>query len=262
MLENLKENVERIVRQAGTIQLAYFKKALSLERHEKTGAGIVTQADLESERFLIEELGKIFPGADFYAEESGVSGNGEYRWVIDPLDGTTNFAHGLPHFCISIALTKKDEVIFGMIYQPVLDELFWAERGKGAWLNGVRLAVSEPDSLQKSFLVVVIPYSGFPYSEQFFHAMCSIVPAAYSFRHMGACALDLAYVAAGRLDGIFFAGLAWWDFAAGHLLIEEAGGKATDFNGNKIGVSSQSCVAGGRLVQGDLQKLLFQRLSI
>lgn len=259
---NLKQDVERIIKQAGAIQLAYFKKALSLERHEKNGAGIVTQADLESERFLIQELGKLIPGADFYAEESGVSGNGEYRWVIDPLDGTTNFAHGLPHFCISIALTHHNEVVFGMIYQPVLDELFWAEKGQGAWLNGVKLQVSVADSLSKSLVVVVIPYSGFPYSQEFFTTMCSIVPTVYSFRHLGACALDLAYVAAGRLDGIFFAGLAWWDFAAGQLLIKEAGGIVTDFNRKPISITSQSCVAGGGRVHEDLTKLLFGRLSI
>lgn len=262
MVENLKKNVEKIVREAGQIQLSYFKKALSLKRHEKDGAGIVTQADLESEKFLIQELSLLIPGASFYAEESGISGDSEYRWVIDPLDGTTNFAHGLPHFCISIALTQRDEVIFGMIYQPVLDELFWAEKGQGAWLNGTQLAVSAPDSLSKSFLVVVIPYPGFLQGEEFYKLLCSTVPSAFSYRHLGACALDLAYVACGRFDGIFFAGLAWWDFAAGQLLIKEAGGIVTDFNGKGISIISQSCVAGGPLVHEALSKLLFKRLSI
>jgi myo-inositol-1(or 4)-monophosphatase len=262
MIRNFKQDVETIVRQAGAIQLAYFKKALSLERHEKNGAGIVTQADLESERFLIQELGKLLPEADFYAEESGVSGDGEYRWVIDPLDGTTNFAHGLPHFCISVALTRHNHVVFGMIYQPVLDELFWAEEGKGAWLQETPLHVSVADELSKSFLVVVIPYSGFPYGEQFFQTMCAIAPRAYSFRHLGACALDLAYVAAGRLDGIFFAGLSWWDFAAGQLLIKEAGGRATDFEKRELTLNSHSCVAGGVRVHADLSQLLSGRLPI
>jgi myo-inositol-1(or 4)-monophosphatase len=262
MIKNLHHDVEKIIKKAGQIQLSYFKKALSLDRREKNGAGFVTQADLETEKFLIQELGKLMPGADFYAEESGVSGNGEYRWVIDPLDGTTNFAHGLPHFCISIALTHNDDVIFGMIYQPVLNELFWAEKGQGAWLNGTKIAVSSQDSLSKSFLVIVIPYSGFKQGEEFARLLWSIVPGAYSFRYLGAAALDLAYVACGRFDGICFAGLAWWDFAAGQLLIKEAGGCVTDFNKNGISITSQSCVAGGAVVHEALAKLLFQRLSI
>ncbi|MCK5632916.1 inositol monophosphatase [bacterium] len=254
---DLKKEVEPIIRAAGKEQLRYFAKARSLVRHEKNGAGFCTKADIESENFLIKELSRVIPGADFFAEESGITGNGEYRWVIDPLDGTTNFAHGLPHFCISVALTHKNIVIFGMIYQPVLDELFWAESGKGAWLNEQKIKVSSPKKLDESFLVVGLPYDvHMGERKDFFNKLCSVVPQAYTFRHMGAVALDLAYVACGRFDGIFFTDLAWWDFAAGDLLIKEAGGQTSEFDGSLITLDSKSYVAGSALTQKALFELL------
>ena len=158
MIKDLRDRVESIIKEVGKLQLSYFPNARSLARHEKDGAGFVTEVDIKSEEILIERLSQIVPEADFFAEESGISGNGDYRWIIDPLDGTINFAHGLPHFCISIALTYKNDPIFGMIYQPLLNELFWAEKGKGAWFNGERIRVSSPKSFDKSLLVVGLPY--------------------------------------------------------------------------------------------------------
>ena len=140
---DLLSRVEPIVKQAGDILRSYFTQARSLKRQVKNGAGFVTEADLASEKFLIEKLSQVLPQADFCAEESGVSGNGDYCWVIDPLDGTTNFAHGVPHFCISVALAYKNQSICGAIYQPLLDEFFWAEQGKGAWLNGKKIEVTQ-----------------------------------------------------------------------------------------------------------------------
>jgi len=203
-------------------------------------------------------LSRVFPGADFCAEESGISGDngGDYQWVIDPLDGTTNFAHGLPHFCISIALAHKKKPIFGMIYQPILDELFWAQSGKGAWFNGNRIHVSDLESVDKSLLVVGLPYGGIEDYRRFWAQVCAVMPRAYAFRHLGAVALDLAYVASGRFDGIFFARLSWWDFAAGDLLIREAGGKTSDFEGNPITATSGSFVAGSDAVHKNLLQLL------
>jgi len=253
---DLRDRVEPIIRAAGNIPLSYLAQARSLPRHEKKGAGFVTKADLESEQLLIEELSKVLPEADFFAEESGVSGDGEYRWVIDPLDGTTNFAHGLPHFCLSVALTHKNKAVFGMIYQPVLNELFWAQKEKGAWLNGKKLAVATTDSLESSLLVVGSPYLTKGSYQDFLKQVCTVAPHIYAFRYPGAIALDLAYVACGRFDGIFFHGLPWWDFAAGDLLIREAGGKTSDFEGNTIDLNSSSLVGGGSAVYQSLLEML------
>ena len=253
---DLRDRVEPIIRAAGEIVLSYVAQARSLSRRKKPGAGFVTKADIESEQFLIENLSKVLPEADFYAEESGVSGNGEYRWVIDPLDGTTNFAHGLPHFCLSVALTYKREALFGMVYQPVLDELFWAQKGKGAWLNGEKLAVSTTETLKRGLLVVGSPYLAKGSYQDFLKHLCTVAPHTYAFRYCGAIALDLAYVACGRFDGVFFHGLPWWDYAASDLLIREAGGKTSDFEGTTIDLHSQSFIGGGVAVYQSLLKML------
>lgn len=253
---DLRDRVEPIIRAAGEIPLSYFSQARSLSRREKPGAGFVTKADIESEKFLMEHLSTVLPEADFYAEESGISGNGDYRWVIDPLDGTTNFAHGLPHFCLSVALTYQRKTVFGMVYQPVLNELFWAQTGKGAWLNGEKIAVSTIDTLKSGLLVVGSPYLTKGIYQDFLKQVCTVAPHAYAFRYCGAIALDLAYVACGRFDGVFFHGLPWWDFAAADLLIREAGGKTSDFEGNMIDLHSQSFIGGGAAVYQSLLKML------
>ena len=246
---NLKVQVEQVIRSAGQLVLTYFSKARSLERNTKEKAGFFTEADIASEKFLIEKLGLIFPEAAFYAEESGSSGKGEYCWVIDPIDGTTNFAHGLPHFCISVALTHKGKTFFGMIYSPVLDELFWAETGKGAWLNDKKIETTNPARFDQSLLVVGFPYKGIDGEYvRFMEHVSFIGSKAYTFRNLGAAALDLAYVACGRFDGIFCSRMQWWDFAAGALLVEQSGGRITDFSGSPLGSKAESFVAGGKLI--------------
>lgn len=272
-MKDLKSQVEPIIKQAGEILLSYFSRAKHLDRRTKNGAGFFTEADIASETFLIEELSKIMPDASFYAEESGVSGSSRFCWVIDPLDGTTNFAHGLPHFCISVALTDNDEPILGMIYNPVLKELFWAQKGGGAWLarrgprkpsveTGVdgddqKIQVTSPAAFDQSLLVVGFPYKGLDGEYvKFMEYVTEIGPKAYSFRQFGAAALDLAYVACGRFDGIMCSRMAWWDFAAGSLLVTESGGQITDFEGRLLGKSSESFAAGSKLVHEQLLRFL------
>lgn len=256
MIKDLRDRVEPIIKEVGKLQLSYFPNARSLARHEKKGSGFVTEVDIKSEELLIERLSQILPEADFFAEESGISGNGDYRWIIDPLDGTINFAHGLPHFCISVALTYKNEPLFGMVYQPLLNELFWAEKGKGAWLNGSQIRVSLPKSFDESLLVVGLPYDAQRDYRPYLKQIRAVAPWVYTCRYLGAAALDLSYVACGRFDGIFFAGLAWWDFSAGDLLIREAGGRSSDFKGKPVGLDSKSYTAGGPLVHQRLLELL------
>ncbi len=245
--------LEPIVRKAGDILLSYYGKQLI--RQEKPRHGFVTEADHASEQYLIENLAKVLPEASFFAEESGKSGSGEYCWVIDPLDGTTNFAHGLPYFCISVALTHKDIPIVGIIFQPLSNEVFFAQSGKGAFLNGDKINVSAPVGFDKSLIALGLPYAKSK-SVPLIHAAESVIKQAYAFRHLGAIALDLAYVAAGHLDGVFFTHLAWWDVAAGMLLIQEAGGMISDFTGNALNPAYNSCIAGGLQVYETLQSLL------
>jgi len=256
-MKELRAFVEPIIMQAGDVLLSYFSRANQLDRRTKDGAGFVTEADLASEKFLIGELSKVLPQAGFWAEESGVSGNNRYCWVIDPLDGTTNFAHGLPHFCISVALTDNEKPILGAIYSPVLKELFWAQEGGGAWLNGKKIQTTSPVQFDQSLLVVGFPYKGIDgLYAKFMQQVAEIGPKAYTFRNLGAAALDLAYVAAGRFDGIFCSRMQWWDFSAGSLLVTESGGIITDFEGKGLEPDSKSFVAGGQTVHETLLRYL------
>lgn len=260
--KNWRQELEPIIRQAGDIVLSYYGK--QLVRTQKERHGFVTQADIASEEFLIKALSRVVPEASFWAEESGKSGksDSEYCWVIDPLDGTTNFSYGLPYFCISIALTHHDIPQVGIIYQPLLNELFYAERGKGAFLNGNTISVSAPDQFGQALIAIGFPY---PRDEraQVIDIAQAVAAQAHSIRHFGAIALDLAYIAAGRADGVLFAGLAWWDLAAGMLLIQEAGGTITDFDGNQLKPSYRSCLGASSLVYDRLKRIMadYQELS-
>ncbi len=231
---NLQKQVEPLIRKAGEILLSFYGKQLT--KKYKPHHGFATEADLASEKFLIEELGKVLPEASFFAEESGKSGNHEsdYCWVIDPLDGTTNFAHQLPYFCVSIALTHNDVPIFGMIYQPLEDELFWAQKGKGAYLNGKKISVSHPTQLEKTLFVVGFPYHRGARYDHLLERVKRVRKQTYTFRYFGAAALDQVYVAAGRLDASILENLAWWDIAAGMIIIQQAGGIVTTFENKQV----------------------------
>ncbi|HZW60977.1 MAG TPA: inositol monophosphatase family protein [Candidatus Babeliales bacterium] len=241
------------MKSAGQLLLTFFDKPLT--RIQKPNAGIVTEADVVSERYLIEQLSKLMPHAAFFAEESGEHGQGDYCWVIDPLDGTTNFARGIPYFCISVALTYKGEPIVSAIYQPILKELYSACKGKGAFLNGTKIAVSDVP-YEKSALLIGLPYTKRAWYMAMIRDIAAVGPETFALRHMGAAALDLAYVAAGRLDGSFFAGLGWWDVAAGMLLVTEAGGMVSDFQGKRVDQNYSSCLAAGPEVYTRLLPLL------
>lgn len=263
--EHLIGTVEPIVRQAGAILMAHFGKPMAYR--EKPGSGqsgtsLVTEADLASEKLLISEIGRAFPDAAFFAEESGAIGAKEYCFVIDPLDGTTNFVHGLPYFCISVALTLRGEPIFGMIYNPILNEMYYAYKGQGAYLNGKKLEVTQEKQFSKAVCVVGLPYAKGQRYMALLEMLKEISPKLYTFRHFGAAALDLAYVARGSLDGVFLADLGWWDVAAGTLLIEEAGGKATDFEGKIVRSDFNSVVAGSKPMHSHLKELLKESFRV
>jgi len=246
-----KDSIEPIMRKAGDILLSYFGK--HLERKAKTSHEFVTEADLKSEKYLIESLSNVIPEAAFMAEESGNNGdtNNGYCWVIDPLDGTTNFAQGLPYFCISVALTKNNIPHVGAIFNPLLNEFFYAEKGKGAWLNDKKIKVSDFKSIEQSVIAIGLPYLRKKHGH-LVEAIGTIARSAYAIRHFGAIALDLANTACGRFDGVFFPRLTWWDIAAGVLLAQEAGGIVTDFDNKEVHPDYISCVAANTPVHKEL----------
>jgi len=252
--EGLIHQLEPIIRHAGSILLSYYHQQFT--RTQKANGDFVTEADLASEKYLIMALTPLLPGAAIVAEESGTHGKSDYCWVIDPLDGTTNFAHGLPYFCISVALTYQGKSVIGVVYQPLLNEYFMASRGKGAFLNGKPIKVSAIHEIKDSMVLVGLPYAKSATYSKLFEYFALVAKKSYSVRHFGAAALDQAYVACGRVDGVFFEDLAWWDIAAGYLLIEEAGGLVTDFEGKPIGADYKSFLGAGVSLHGFLKTLL------
>ncbi|MFO7607473.1 MAG: inositol monophosphatase family protein [Desulfurivibrionaceae bacterium] len=193
----------------------------------KGAIDLVTEADLAAEKEILAILGKEYPGTAVLAEES----SSDYEeippgpvWIIDPLDGTTNFAHGFPYFCVSIAYSVERNSELGVIYCPLLDELFWTRRGGGAWLNGRRLEVTRTSRLIESLVATGFPYDIHGNLERIIAQLNRVLPAVRDVRRGGAAALDLAFVACGRLDAFWEVGLKPWDTAAGQLLVEEAGG--------------------------------------
>ncbi len=214
-----------------------FNEVEQLQVSVKGPGDFVSQADLRAEATMREELGKARPGYGFLMEESGMSGsdNWSWRWVVDPLDGTSNFLHGIPHWCISIALEKRlqdgsSEISAGMIYNPVNDEMFWAEKGGGAYLNERRLRVSARREFKDALLATGIPFAAVAGGRRlaFARTLGVLMPQVAGIRRFGAAALDLAWVAAGRYDGYWELGLKPWDMAAGLLIVREAGGFVTD----------------------------------
>jgi len=221
---------------------------------------LVTEADLASENLIIERIRSYYPQHGILAEESGESvlvggKRSEWKWVIDPLDGTTNYAHGYPCFCVSIALEHNGVLEIGVVYDPVRDEMFAAERGSGATLNDRRIRVSEIEELKDAMLV-----TGFPYNVRerpdFTRDFANFTMAAQAVRRDGSAAIDLAYVACGRFDGFWEDGLSPWDIAAGMLLIEEARGKVTNFDNEPLSIYTKKVLATNGLVHEDMLRVL------
>ncbi|MBN8902557.1 MAG: inositol monophosphatase [Rhodospirillales bacterium 69-11] len=214
-----------------------FAEVEQLQVSVKGPSDFVSQADLRAEQTLKEELNKARPGYALLMEESGASGsdNWAWRWVVDPLDGTTNFLHGMPHWAISIGLERRlpdgsSEVAAGLVYNPVVDEMFWAEKGAGAFVNERRLRVSARREISEAVFATGIPFGAVaaPKRLAFARTLATLMPQVAGIRRFGSAALDLAWVAAGRFDGYWELGIKPWDMSAGLLLVREAGGYATD----------------------------------
>ncbi|MBS0351773.1 MAG: inositol monophosphatase [Proteobacteria bacterium] len=219
------------VRQASKIILRNMDRLDTLKVSQKAHNDFVTEVDKRSEQEIIQVIRKAYPEHGILGEESGYEEGGDYCWVIDPLDGTTNYIHGFPHFSISIAVKHKDVLEAGVIYDPVRNELFAAARGKGATCNDKRIRVSSVKKLSEALIGTGFPHREIEHVAPFIKTLTAILPLSAGIRRAGSAALDLAYVAAGRLDGFWEAYLKEWDMAAGALIIQEAGGVVTGFTG-------------------------------
>jgi myo-inositol-1(or 4)-monophosphatase len=222
-----------------------FGEVEQLQVSNKGPSDFVSAADIKAEKTLRAELQKARPRFGFLMEETGeIAGeDGKHRWIIDPIDGTTNFLHGIPHFAISIALEMEGEIIAGVVYNPIVEEMYFAEKGQGAFLNDHRLRVSSRNRMSEAVIATGIPFHGRPGHAPFLAQLGRVMNEVAGVRRMGTASLDLAYVAAGRCEGFWEAGLQPWDVAAGVLLVREAGGFVTDFKGGKEVVHSGNIVA-------------------
>src|SRR5215471_6015871 len=210
-----------------------FGEVEQLQVSVKGPGEFVSTADLRAERVIKGELRKARPGYAMLFEEGGAEpgSDARHRWIVDPLDGTTNFLHGIPHFAISIALERDDEIVAGVVYEPIRDEMYWAEKGAGAYVNDRRLRVSARRQLAEAVIGTGMPYGDRAADQSYMATLAGVMAATSGVRRMGAAALDLAYVAAGRFEGFWEFGLSPWDIAAGVLLVREAGGYVSDMAG-------------------------------
>jgi len=236
-------------RKAGRALIRDFGELENLQVSRKGPADFVTRADLKAEETLFAELTKARPGYGFLGEERGfIEGTDKtHRWIVDPIDGTLNFMHGMPHFAISVGLEREGQLIAGIVYNPVRDELFWAEKGRGAWLNARRLRVSARRTLAEGVIATGIPFLGKPGHAQFLKELHQIAGKTAGVRRFGSAALDLAWVAAGRFDAFWDRDLKLWDIAAGVVLVREAGGLCQEIDGADF-METGSILAGSDVI--------------
>lgn len=248
----------RAARAGGDFISRYIDRVDSLSVTEKSRNDFVSEVDKGAEKAIIDVIRKSYPEHSILAEESGMHKGKDYEWIIDPLDGTTNFLYGFPQFAVSIAVRHKNRIIHGVVYNPLSQELFSASRGDGAQLNGRRIRVTARKSLEGALLGTGIPYrdSQLHFLDSYLEMMKALIPGTAGIRRPGSAALDLAFVAAGRLDGFWELDLNIWDIAAGVLLVEEAGGLVADMNGGMDYLKSGNVVAGNpKVFKGMLQKI-------
>jgi myo-inositol-1(or 4)-monophosphatase len=259
--------MDRAARKAGAKLRRDFNEVQHLQVSRKGPADFVSKADQHAERTLWDELTKARPDWGFLMEEGGdIPGDPtKPRFIIDPLDGTSNFLHGLPHFAISIAVEEplangKREITTGLVYQPLTDESFWAEKGRGAWLHDKRLRVSSRRDMSEALVATGIPYMGHGDFAQWSRIFGAVAPEVAGIRRFGAASLDLAWVAAGRFDAFWESDLNVWDVAAGMLLVREAGGFVTDFRGGDRCVDRSEFLAANDGLHSKIHKLVAQSL--
>jgi myo-inositol-1(or 4)-monophosphatase len=234
----------RAARSAGRILLRYFERTDSIAVSSKRRNDFVSEVDRAAEEAIIQELRARYPDHAILAEESGEHGGSDFQWVIDPLDGTTNYLHGFPQFSVSIALKYRNRLEQAVVYDPLREEMFTASRGQGAHLNDRRLRVAGRASLEGALLGTGFPYRDHSHLTTYLGMLEAMIRDTAGIRRPGSAALDFAYVAAGRLDGFWELGLAQWDFAAGALLVSEAGGTVSDLAGGDRHLETGNVITG------------------
>ena len=247
MLPSLKDIAVKAAKKAGKLLKENLNKEKKIEF--KGAVDLVTELDRASEALIIDILKSGFPESGILTEErEEIVASNDYRWIVDPLDGTTNYAHSYPVFCVSIALEKKGEVILGVVYDPTSEELFVAEKGRGATLNGEEILVSKTSDLSRSLLSTGFPYDIRTSPDNNLNFFASFAMKAQAIRRAGSAALDLCYVACGRFDGFWELKLKPWDVAAGNLMVTEAGGKVSDFAGAPLSLYAKETLASNGLL--------------
>ncbi|HEX3894875.1 MAG TPA: inositol monophosphatase family protein [Rudaea sp.] len=246
----------RAARAAGNIILRYMNRVEGLAVEEKARHDYVTEVDKMAEAEIVKELRRAYPDHAFLGEETGSTGKSDKVWVIDPLDGTHNYLRGFPHFCVSIGFLDHGDPVHAVIYDPLRDELFTASKGDGAFMNDRRLRVTKRENLTGALLCTGFPYRQRKHLDAQLNMTRALLNEAEDIRRTGSAALDLAYVAAGRLDGYFEIGLKPWDMTAGCLLVREAGGTFCDFSGREGIPGSGNLIAGNHYVTGATVKAI------
>ena len=255
---DIKELAVSAAKRAGALLRENLGRAGNIEF--KGAVDIVTELDKRSEALITDSIKKAFPGHGILAEETPeLAAKSPCRWIIDPLDGTTNYAHGFPVFCVSIAFEQTGEVKLGVVYNPMLDELFLAEKGRGAFLNGLPIAVSKVASMDRSLLATGFPYDLRTSENNNFDHFFNFSRKAQAIRRAGAAALDLSYTAAGRFDGFWEMKLKPWDVAAATLIVKEAGGTVTDFSGRPFSIEGDECLASNGVIHGEMLEVFSKK---
>ena len=248
-LKDLCLEIENAARESGAFILKE-SEVFDKKKAEKKGLNdFVSYVDKGSEKMLVEKLGRLIPQAGFNAEEGTSTKKGmKFNWVIDPLDGTTNFVHGIHPYAISIALMEDDEIVAGVVYEVRGNETFTAWKDGGAWLNGQQIHVSEVTKLAESLIATGLPYNDFSRIDPYMKSLTNFCKHSQGIRRLGSAAIDLAYVACGRFEAFYEYGLNPWDVAAGIILVREAGGRVSDFSGKENNLSGNEIVASTNLV--------------
>ena len=249
-------------KEAGRFLKYSVGRVRSIEMKQGEERNLVSEIDKGSEARIIEIIKRRYPHHAILAEESGASNaSSDYKWVIDPLDGTTNFLHGVPIFCVTIGIEFKGEIVAGVVYDPNLDELFTAEKGSGAFLNGKRLKVTSTSKLIESLLVTGFPYNIAQNPDNAIGHFVNLLVEGRGIRRLGSAAIDLSYVAAGRFDGFWEVNLNPWDMAAGVLFVREAGGKVTNFVGGESTIYEKQILATNGMIHQAMIDVLSRSFS-
>lgn len=251
----------RAAREASRIITRNFNRIDRLTITDKGSNDFVSEVDRNAEAVIINILREKYPHHAILAEESGKHVGDDYQWIIDPLDGTTNFLHGFPQFAISIALKIKGRLEMGVVYDPISDEMFTASRGEGALLNDRKIRVSGRKSLEGALLGTGLPYRDFSFTDNYLGMLKDLMKDSAGVRRPGSAALDFAYLAAGRTDGFWELGLSEWDFAAGAVLVREAGGLVTDIGGGERFLDTGNVIAGNIKVHNAMLKRILPHLD-